>query len=112
MGGFVIHAAEGLTESEELRAAELGPSAVRSSVPYSDLIREAGLDPTQLTDVTPAFLKTVRTILRSREEYRPALLETCGPDAHEEEQETLEKLQEGIQTGVLRRSLCVAALAH
>ena len=108
----MIHAAEGLTESEELRAAELGPSAVLSSVPYSDLIREAGLDPTQLTDVTAAFLKTVRTILSSREKYRPALLETCGPDAHEEEQETLEKLQEGIQTGVLRRSLFVAALGH
>ncbi len=108
----MIHTAEGLTESEELRAAELGPPAVLSSVPYSDLIREAGLDPTQLTDVTAGFLKTVQTILSSREKYRRALLETCGPDAHEEEQEMLEKLQEEIQTGVLRRSLFVAAQAH
>ncbi len=108
----MIHAAEGLTEGEELRAAELGPSAVSSSVPYSDLIREAGLDLTQLTDVTAAFLETCETILDSREKYQQALLESCGPDAYEEEQEMLEKLRQGILTGVLRRSLFVAARTH
>ena len=83
-----------------------------SPVPYSDLIREAGLDPTQLTDVTAAFLETCETILDSREKYQQALLESCGPGGYEEDQEILKNLRQGILTGVLRRSLLVAARTH
>ena len=109
VAGLVIHAAEDLTEAEELRAAELGPSAVSSAMPYAALTREADLQPTLTADVTSAFLTTVRTVLPSREEHRQALFESGGPEAYEEETETLEKLVEGIKTGVLRRSLFVAA---
>ncbi len=48
------------------------------------------------------------SVLSAREVRRPALLESGGPEAYDEETETLEKLVEGILTGVLRRSLFVA----
>ena len=109
LGGFVIHATAGLIESDELRAAELGPTAVSSSLPYPDLVRDAGLELTELIDVSEAFLRTIGKVLRSREKHRRALLEDFGPQACEEERERVEKLREGVQTGVLSRSLFVAA---
>ena len=108
IGGYVIHTADGLTRSELERAAQLGPPQVRADAPPPEMCRIAGLRVTREIDVTTEFEVTCRALLEAREQYREELRLEEGEEAFEYELSRKAQMLQGIQDGLLRRSLVVA----
>lgn len=108
IGGYVIHTTDGLSPSEELRAAELGPTDVGAPAPPEELTLRAGFEVTLVQDVTAAFRETCSTLLRARERYAEQLRSEEGVEAFEDERRRKADMLEGIAAGLLRRSLVVA----
>ena len=59
-------------------------------------------------DVTPGFRATCQAILRARGEFADALRVAEGHEAFEEEQQKKRRMLDGIDAGLLLRSLIVA----
>ena len=104
----MIHTPSGLSQAEERRAAELGPSDVTAPDSPEALARQAGLSVVVLQDVTEEFRKTCEALLRAREALEAELRAEEGDDAYEEERSKKSAMLTGIDEGVLCRSLIVA----
>lgn len=103
-----IHVSPGLTEEHQRRAVELGPAMGASHEPLPDLLQSAGFVEVVEVDRTEAFAQTCETILRIRDELRERLRREEGDEAFEVEVTKKRNMLEGIQSGLLRRSLLTA----
>ncbi len=103
-----IHVSPDLSEEDQRRAVELGPTMGASSEPLPDLLKSAGFVEVVEIDRTEAFAQTCETILRIRDELDARLRSEEGDEAFEVELTKKRNMLEGIQAGLLRRSLLTA----
>ena len=108
IAGYVIHIPTGLTEAQERRAADLGPSDVTASTSPEVLTQAAGLTVVVKEDVTDAFRATCAALVAARRDLEDELRADEGDDFYEEEQRKKNAMLQGIDEGVLCRSLVVA----
>ena len=108
IAGYVIHTPTGLSPSDGIRAAVLGPSDIGSLVPIEELTYSAGLNVIAHTDVTDVFRATCKAFLEAREELEDELRAEGGDEIYEEEQEKKLSMLTGIDEGLLLRSLIVS----
>ena len=106
---FTIFVSPGLSRREHRRAVRLGPRAVASDRPESELLAAAGLAEVDEVDVTEEFLETARRWLRFSRELEPALRESLGDDAFDQQLTDRTDMVKAIEEGLLKRSLLVAA---
>ena len=108
IAGYVIHIPTGLTEAQERRAADLGPSDVTASTSPEVLTQAAGLTVVVKEDVTDAFRATCAALVAARRDLEDELRADEGDDFYEEEWRKKNAMLQGIDEGVLCRSLVVA----
>ncbi len=108
IAGYVIHTPQGLRREDECRAAELGPSAVAAPALPEDLATSVGFSVIRREDVTAHFRMTCEAIVRARTELEDALRAEEGDEGYEEEQQDKRGMLQGIDEGLLLRSLIVA----
>ena len=108
IAGYVIHIPAGVTEAQERRAAELGPSDVTAPASPQALTRAAGLTIVVTEDVTDAFRATCAALAAARRDLEDELRANEGDDFYEEERRKKNAMLKGIAAGILRRSLVVA----
>ena len=108
IAGYVIHIPAGVTEAQERRAAELGPSDVTAPASPEALTRAAGLTIVVTQDVTDAFRVTCAALAAARRDLEDELRADEGDDFYEEERRKKNAMLQGIDEGILRRSLVVA----
>ena len=108
IAGYVIHIPAGVTEAQERRAAELGPSDVTAPALPEVLTQAAGLTIMVTEDVTDAFRATCAALAAARRDLAEELRAEEGDDFYEEERRKKNAMLQGIDEGILRRSLGVA----
>ena len=108
IAGYVIHIPTGLTEAQERRAADLGPSDVTASTSPEVLTQAAGLTVVVKEDVTDAFRATCAALVAARRDLGDELRADEGDDFYEEERRKKNAMLQGIDEGILCRSLVVA----
>ena len=108
IAGYVIHIPTGLTEAQERRAADLGPSDVTASTSPEVLTQAAGLTVVVKEDVTDAFRATCAALVAARRDLEDELRADEGDDFYEEERRKKNAMLKGIDEGILCRSLVVA----
>ena len=109
IAGYVIHTPDGLSRGDKQRASELGPSEVAAAAPPEGLMKSAGFSVIRQEDVTAGFRTTCHAILRARSKLEDALRVEEGPELYEVEQQKKRSMLEGVDEGLLLRSLIVAA---
>jgi hypothetical protein len=90
MAGYVIHTPDGLSQRDQRRASELGPSEVAAEASPGGLAEATGFSLILQEDVT---------LLRARGELEDALRIAEGHEAFEEEQQKKRWMLEGIDAG-------------
>ena len=108
IAGYVIHIPTGLTEAQGRRAADLGPSDVTASTSPEVLTQAAGLTVVVKEDVTDAFRATCAALVAARRDLEDELRADEGDDFYEEERRKKNAMLQGIDEGILCRSLVVA----
>ncbi len=108
IAGYVIHIPTGLTDAQERRAADLGPSDVTASTSPEVLTQAAGLTVVVKEDVTDAFRATCAALVAARRDLEDELRADEGDDFYEEERRQKNAMLQGIDEGILCRSLVVA----
>lgn len=111
IGGYVIHTPGGLTAPEQERAATLGPSAVLGGAAPEELLRSAGFRMGHCDDVTRTFRNTTAAMLRARGERETELRMAEGDELFEQEMDKKCRMLEGIDAGLLVRSVLVGVKA-
>jgi len=106
--GYIIHTPDHLNAEDQERAAELGPSFVTASASPTELAQSAGFLVVHEEDVSTDFRSTAEALLHTRTELEEVLREEEGDDAYEEEQQKKRDMIEGIDAGLLVRSIIVA----
>ena len=109
IAGYVIHVPAGMTKAQERRANELGPSEVVAPSSFETLSQVAGLTIVLTEDVTEAFRSTCAALATARRDLENELRIAEGDDFYEEERRKKHAMLEGIDEGILRRSLVVAS---
>ena len=104
---YVIHVTPNLSPRDYRRASKLGPPEVGSRRDSVTLIETAGFVDVVQIDVTEEFLRTGRAFLDVTQRYSAELRQQDGEAAFEEAQAKTRCNMEGIETGLLRRSLLV-----
>ena len=108
MAFITIHTPPGLDAADRKRARRHGPHLVNSSSNYAALLEHAGFHDVRATDITREYLRISRGWNRARVKYQTELRAALG-DARVREMESDSRLNlEGVQTGLLRRSIFVA----
>ena len=95
-------------EAQERRAADLGPSDVTASTSPELLTQAAGLTVVVKEDVTDAFRATCAALVAARRDLEDELRADEGDDFYEEERRKKNAMLQGIDEGILCRSLVVA----
>lgn len=108
MVGYLIHARDGLTESERNRAAVLGPSCVMGLEASTKLAEVGGLTVIDQQDVTARFHDTCAALLLARREMEGELRHEEGDTAYDYELASKRDMLRGIDDGLLIRSLITA----
>ena len=109
IAGYVIHVPSGMTEAQERRATELGPSEVVAPSSFEALTQAAGLTLLLTEVVTEAFRSTCAALAAARRSRENELRIDEGDDFYEEERRKKDAMLQGIDEGILRRSLVVAS---
>ena len=108
IAGYVIHIPTGLTDAQERRAEDLGPSDVTASTSPEVLTQAAGLTVVVKEDVTDAFRATCAALVAARRDLEDELRADEGDDFYEEERRQKNAMLQEIDEGILCRSLVVA----
>lgn len=111
IAGYVIHTPGGLSAEDRRRASALGPSQVVAPGLPHELARSAGLEVIAQEDVTAQFRMTCEAFLRARRGLEESLREEEGDEAYEDELCKKLSMLQGIDEGLLLRSLVVASNA-
>ena len=109
MAFFTIFVTTGLSKPDHRRAVRLGPRAVASTRAQPELLARAGFADIDDVDVTGEFLETAHRWLRFAAELEPALRATLGDEVVDQQVADRTDIVRGIEEGLLRRSLLVAA---
>lgn len=108
MAFITIHTPPDLDAADRKRAYRHGPRLVNSSSDYASLLERAGFRDVRTTDITREYLRISRGWIRARGKYQTELRAALG-DARVREMESDSRLNlEGVQKGLLRRSMFVA----
>ena len=105
LAGYIIHTSAGLTPTQELEAADLGPSAVGAERSPAELATDAGFREVRVKDVTDTFLATLDQVIAARLSYESELRELRGDEVFEEDQSEAEGRRRGVLSGLLKRCL-------
>lgn len=106
---YTIHVTPGLSPRAYRSAVRSGPPEVGSSRDASTMLTIAGFADVAQVDVTKSFLEICRAIRRARDRYADRLRVEEGEVEFEEEQEKKRCSIEGIEGGLLRRSLLLGS---
>ena len=98
-----------MTTAQQLRASELGPTEVLASAPFEALAQASGLTILLTEDVTAAFRSTCAALATARKALENELRAAEGDDFYDEERRKKNAMLQGIDEGILRRSLVVAS---
>ena len=109
MACYSIHTTSSLSPNDYQRAITLGPSEVGSKLDLQSLAELSGFSEIIQIDVTDSFLLTCRSLIAARERRAAELRLEEGDGPFEEEQAKMRKVVEGVEAGLLERSLLVAA---
>lgn len=107
IAGYVIHISRGLTKAQVAQASELGPGEVGASGSPEELLHQAGFGVLVVRDVTDNFRATCAALLRARRGLAHELRAEEGDEAFDQELRAKEAMLEGIDGGLLQRSLVV-----
>lgn len=105
---LAIETGAGLSTHQELRAADLGPSQVRADAPLVELARMVGFTTRVVEDVTSAFRVTVTSMSSVLYAHEEKLRDLDGDEAFEEQLAQKAQMLEGIDAGLLVRTLVIA----
>ena len=104
----VIAPAPSLAESERQIAIESGPPFVDAPNDYAVLLDQSGWCLQERTDLTAAFLQSMRTHLEGTRARADALTAVFGPDELTERVKRRQATIAAVDAGLLRRELFVA----
>ncbi len=97
--------APGLSRSQRSEGTRLGPRAVAATAPDSSLVRSAGFEDVDVTDVTTEFLAAARSWQREYDRHADEVMQIIGEKEWEERQSNRAGLRRGIEEGLLQRVL-------
>jgi SAM-dependent methyltransferase len=104
----IIALAPSLADYERRIAIESGPKFVDIEEDYAVLLGQSGWRLQERTDITAAFLQSMRTELDGMKARADALAEVFGPDEFTERVKRQQAAIAAIDSGFLRRELFVA----
>ena len=107
IASYIIHTSGNLTPAQVIRASELGPTHVTAPAPPAELMREAGFAMLAVNDVTENFRATCTALLQARQQLAHELRAEEGDESFEDELHAKTSMLEGIDEGLLQRSLVV-----
>ena len=107
IAGYVIHTSRDLTPTQVARASEFGPGEVGASGAPEELLHDAGFGVLVVRDVTENFRATCAALLQARRGLARELRAEEGDEVFEDELRAKEAMLEGIDEGLLQRSLIV-----
>ena len=108
MAFLSIYVPLGLSEADRQKGLDSGPPAAGIEQDHITMLTEAGFVDAAETDVTDAYLETVRAWTEHRQLFARELMEIEGEAEFEMRDLRRVAQEEGILAGVLKRSLCVA----
>lgn len=101
---YVITNAQELTDEERERLAERdGNEHVESPVPYDALMQEAGFVDIQVTDLTSAYLETLKRWKQAWEADADALIELVGEEDFLRRMHNRKVDIANVEDGIVRR---------
>ena len=109
MAFLTIIVAPNLTPSQRRQAELAGPPAVLARHDHVSMLSTAGFRDIEETDVTPDYLRTVRAWFGEASAREAELRAVMGDVLFEERQSDRRIQTSAIESGLLRRSLYVAA---
>jgi len=112
MAFLTIHLAPNLSRSQHRQAALAGPPAVITRDDHQSMLRRAGFEDIQETDVTADYLATVRAWFDHSSAREAELRQVVGDAMFEARQLDRQLQMAAIERGLLRRSLFTAFTAH
>ena len=107
----VILAAPSLTPAQRREAARSGPPAVLTRHDYPAMLRSAGFDDVEESDVTADYRTRVHALLEWSDGHEDDLRAILGDQLFEVRQHDRRLQLGGIDGGLLRRSMIVARAA-
>lgn len=105
IGFFVIGMADELSDEDAAVAIDAGPPFVGVATPYPEMAYEAGFEDVVITDVTAAYLRTLRAWHREWMASSSELRAIVGKDEYAERLSNRSKAIAAIERRVLRRIL-------
>lgn len=102
---FITHE---LPDNERRRIAKLGNPYVYSRAEQQALLASAGFVNIRETDLTDEYFRVQRALYEANDRRARSLRRTQGAAQFDERQNNRRKTLQGIEAGVLRRSLFVA----
>lgn len=106
--GYVIHTPAGLSQDDKDLADELGPSKVSGVDTPEVLATLVGFSIEATEDVTAELKATAQAILDARSRFEDELRSAEGDEFFEEEQIKKTGIVDGVERGLLLRSLVCA----
>ncbi len=104
----VVEPASGLDRAALAEAVRLGPSRITTSAPIRDHVEAAGLRVERLEDWTAELRELLLHTLESMRRLERDLRAEEGNDGWDAELSRKERLLEGVEAGVLRRTFLLA----
>ena len=102
---FITHE---IAEDARRRIGKVAPHGVYTRAEQQGLLRTAGFVRIQETEVTDEYLRVQRALCEANERHARSLRRVLGKQEFEERQTGRRRTLQGIEAGVLKRSLFVA----
>ena len=106
LAGYVIAVAPTVAPEQIEHAQEMGPSAVGTPAPYTDMLRASGFDVVTLEDVSEEFVRVAGARVSGWERHWSELTEDV--DSWEEDLDRVRRAREAAESGLLVRYFMVA----
>jgi hypothetical protein len=108
VAGYVIHTPDDLSAEDQERATEFGPSFVTASASPAELAASVGFEVVYQEDVSADFRTIADSLFKARAEVEGVLRAEEGDDVYEDEQQRRRGMVDGVDAGLLLRSIVVA----
>lgn len=100
---------EELSPEKRREARKAGFTGAYTPARQQGLLRSAGFENIRETDVTDEYLRVLRALREANERHERGLRKAMGAEVYEGKQTRRRESIAGIERGVIRRSLLVAA---